>query len=273
VTAAAILGTALTLPASAQLDPADDNPGQLGGGEQPVYVPQPVWKPEIQPLPEPDGGPEGADVENPGVIRAKPVVTKPKPTVPQKANKPAATTPAKSQKGSGKQAAESKSAHGSDGRSGAGAVQSSDVVRQTAEGGAAKVTAFWSAARAAWGEWWESVPVKNRPWIIGSTVGGLAVGTVLGLLLPTWSAGAVTALAGSAIWLPAALWLGTAWGLPGFVGKGAGLGGLSTGGWIAVWLVVASIGVACQWYGLMPAGKGKKGKGKKKAKKPADEDE
>ncbi|MFT3684043.1 MAG: hypothetical protein QM783_03780 [Phycisphaerales bacterium] len=273
IAAAALLGTALTLPASAQVDP-EDTPGQLGGGEQPVYVPQPVWTPAIEPLPEPDAGPEGADVENPGVIRAKPVVTKPKPTVPQKVTKPAGGTAGKTQKDRTKPVTEPRNTQAATGGAGRAATPTVEAARETAEGAAAKVTVFWGAARAAWSEWWESVPSKNRPWIIGATVGGVTIGTVLGLLLPAWSAGAVTALAGSAIWLPAALWLGTAWGVPGFAGKGSvSLSSLSTGGWIAVWLVVASIGVACQWYGLMPAGKGKKGKGKKKSKPKADDDE
>lgn len=276
VMAAAILGTALTLPASAQMDEPEpvENPGQLGGGEQPTYVPPsptPDWNPQVETLPEPDNGPEGADVENPGVIRGKPVVVKPKPAVPLRVTKVPAAKP---QKSGGKTAGPESSTAAKHLHDADGLV--SDEARDAAENAAAKVGSFWGAARSAWSEWWDSVPARNRPWIIGSTLAGVTVGTVLGLLLPAWSAGAVTALAGSAIWLPCALWLGTAWGVPGFVGRGgASLTGLSTGGWIAVWLVVAVIGVACQWYGLMPGGKGgkgKKGKGKKKAKKVEDDE-
>ncbi|HYC99907.1 MAG TPA: hypothetical protein VEB22_01665 [Phycisphaerales bacterium] len=271
VTAAAVLGTALTLPASAQLeDPVlplpSEAPAQLGGGEQPLYVPPPApWNPHIEPLPEPDVGPEGADVQNPGVIRAKPV-HKPKPTTthaPAKIAKPKGTSAKPSAKRAGsadapKTARPAAATTGKSARAGAGSA-------------AGRVGQFWQAARATWGGWWDSVPERNKPWIIGATVVGVAAGTVLGLLLPAWSAGAVTALAGAAIWIPAAVWLGTAWAAPGFTARGAGtVHALSPGGWIAVWLVIAIIGVACQWYGLMPGGKGK---GKAKKRKPRDHDE
>jgi len=272
IAAAAVLGTALTLPASAQTD-QPDNPGQLGGGEQPVYAPPPpVWDPRVEPLPEPERGPEGSDVENPGVIRAKPVVKKPaaKPTKPAQpaggagtngGRKPATVKGPAQERQSGGKASPAKTPR-----------EPSEPLHEEVGGAVGRVGAFWGAARDAWGEWWETVPAKNRPWIIGATTAGVVAGTVLGLLLPAWSAGAVTALAGAAIWLPSALWLGTAWGAPGFGSKGGGwIGSLSPGGWIAVWLVLAVIGVACQWYGLMP-GKAK-GKGKGKKKKPKVEEE
>lgn len=274
ITAAAVLGTALTLPASAQLDqPPEENPGQLGGGEQPTYVPPPVWNPQVEPLPEPEDGPEGADVENPGVIRGKPVAQKPRPTTSAKGTKaPTTAKPTLAKKPAGKEKVATGTGGSARGKSNAG----DETVRgahEAAESAAGKVGEFWSAARGTWSGWWETVPEKNRPWIVGVTATGVVVGTVLGLLLPAWSAGVVTALAGSAIWLPAALWLGTAWSVPGMSGKGSGISvhSLSPGGWIAVWLVVAVIGVACQWYGLMPGG-GKKGKGKKKAKKKDEEE-
>ncbi len=276
VAAAAILGTALTLPASAQFDAAGlstqqpDTPGQIGGGEQPVYVPPPApWNPRVEPLPEPYRGPEGADVENPGVIRGKPVVLKPRVVQPAPEKKPAVArrpaVPAGDQRAKGGNSSTT------------GAVV--ERVEGAVGGGAVeRVGRFWQAARSTWGEWWDAVPAKNRPWIIGATGVGIFAGTVLGLMLPAWSAGAVTALAGAAIWLPAALWLGMAWSVPGFGNKtptGLSLQGLSAGGWIAVWLVIAVIGVACQWYGLMP-GKtkgGATGKGKKKRKRKSDDDE
>lgn len=270
VTAAAVLGTALTLPASAQLDP-NDNPGQLGGGEQPIYVPPPpVWNPRVEPLPEPEVGPEGADVENPGVIRAKPVATKPKPQTPAKVNRPTAVKPTAAKK----PASETRGPAATPRLEQSPSFVTGHDARGAAAGAAGRVGEFWTAARETWSAWWETVPVKNRPLILGATAAGITAGTVLGLLLPAWSAGVVTALAGAAIWLPAALWLGTAWNVPGFSGRsgGASLQSLSPGGWIAVWLVVAVVGVACQWYGLMPGGKTAKGKGKKKKPK-ADDDE
>lgn len=274
ITAAAVLGTALTLPASAQLDQPEplppENPGQLGGGEQPIYVPPPApWNPRVEPLPEPENGPEGADVENPGVIRAKPVVTKPKPPAPVKVSKPAGTG-----NGAAAKPVAAKKPAAKETSTKIDRTIDTREVRAEAESAVGKVGQFWGAARGAWRGWWDSVPEKDKPWIIGATGVGVVAGTVLGLLLPAWSAGAVTALAGAAIWLPAALWLGTAWSVPGFGGKGGGgaaLTSLSPGGWIAVWLVLAVIGVACQWYGLMPGKAGGKGKGKKK--KPKKEEE
>jgi hypothetical protein len=269
ITAAAVLGTALALPASAQLDDQPlpplppDSPGQIGGGEQPTYVPPPApWNPRIEPLPEPEVGPEGADVENPGVIRAKPVVVvKPKPAVAAKPTKPATVKKSTTTEGGHASAKNTRSS-------------ANGEVRASAQSAAGKVGEFWHAARSTWSGWWESVPEKNKPWIMGATAAGVTAGTVLGLLLPAWSAGAVTALAGAAIWLPAALWLGMAWSVPGFSGKGGGsVQSLSPGGWIAVWLVVAVIGVACQWYGLMPGTAKGKGKAKGKKKKPKDEEE
>lgn len=276
VAAAAVLGTALTLPASAQFESAaltvqqPDIPGQIGGGEQPVYIPPPArWDPRVEPLPEPYRGPEGADVENPGVIRGKPVVTKPRTVTPTREGKP--TTVKRPASGEADQRAKG-------GNSNAAGAVVERVEGAVGEGAVERVGTFWSAARNTWGTWWDSVPAKNRPWIIGATGVGIFAGTVLGLMLPAWSAGAVTALAGAAIWLPAALWLGMAWSVPGFGNKtptGLSLQGLSAGGWIAVWLVIAVIGVACQWYGLMP-GKAKGGasaKGKKKRKRKADADD
>ncbi|HZW06613.1 MAG TPA: hypothetical protein VFF65_05770 [Phycisphaerales bacterium] len=268
VTAAAVLGTALALPASAQLeDPPllpPEAPGQLGGGEQPLYVPPPApWNPHIEPLPEPDHGPEGADVQNPGVIRAKPVQ---RPKVVPTASKPGKPSgaPAKASVNRSEPAERR-------GSGGGAATRAGKAARGGAGNAVEKVGQFWQSARETWGAWWDSVPDRNKPWIIGATVLGVAAGTVLGLLLPAWSAGMVTALAGAAIWIPAAVWLGTAWSVPGFTPRGAGtVHGLSPGGWIAVWLVVAVIGVACQWYGLMPGGKGK---GKAKKRKPRHEEE
>ncbi|MGH7130465.1 MAG: hypothetical protein ACREJO_00760 [Phycisphaerales bacterium] len=133
---------------------------------------------------------------------------------------------------------------------------------------------FWGALKSESSEAWGSLPSGGKVWIAGAALTGLALGTILGLMLPAWAAGATTSLVGSAIWLPCGVWLAHATGVPGHAHLN-----LSPIGWAMVWVVAALIGIAAQWRGLIdtdePATAGKKkGGGKKKSKKPPqDEDE
>ena len=88
---------------------------------------------------------------------------------------------------------------------------------------------------------------------------GLFGGGIIGLTLPAWSAGVITALAGAAIWLPCAAWLASAAHVPGHERLD-----LPPTGWAIVWAVVALLGVAVQWTGLM----GKAGKPAKQTRAP-----
>jgi hypothetical protein len=101
---------------------------------------------------------------------------------------------------------------------------------------------------------WDLLPTSHRLILGGSTAVGLALGVVLGLLLPRWAAGAVTAMFGAAVWLPCSLWFWTALGLP-----GAGSLDHRPDLCLLVWAAASVTGMAVQWYGLV-RGKQKKHK-------------
>jgi len=77
---------------------------------------------------------------------------------------------------------------------------------------------------------------------------GLVAGGLAGLLMPAWAAGAVTALAGAALWIPAAVWLAQAFNVPGHERLD-----LPATGWAIIWGVASIAGVAIQWAGLARA--------------------
>ncbi len=242
--AAALLGATLTLPAAVAMDEPDTG---IGGGEQPVFVPRKMPVPvKVQPVDQelPD------DMVKPGV---RVTVTKPKVKPPVKAQPVYQELP-DDMIAPGVRVGETPKP----------VVQRppvpkpvrhvetvrEPVVQPESESAASRVGTFWWVARDEWAEWWTFVPGASKRWIVGATVVGLGVGTLIGLLLPAWAAGASTAAVGSAMWLPSGMWLGKALHVPWISTLSLGVGG-----WIVVWVVIALIGVGAQWYGLFPSTK------------------
>lgn len=133
------------------------------------------------------------------------------------------------------------------------------LVRQ-AQDAAAAAREFASALWARAGSWWGERTRVEKLAVGGAGVLGLALGALLGLTLPAWAAGAVTALAGAAVWLPAAVWLAHALGAPPAVLEQTNL---SPTGWAVVWAAVSALGVAVQWLGLMKGRRAAKPAGEK----------
>ena len=123
---------------------------------------------------------------------------------------------------------------------------------------AARAREFVEAVRARAETSWRALSAMQQLIIGASGLVGLILGGLVGLTLPQWAAGALTAFVGAAVWLPAAVWMLHAFQLP----VGAALE-LPAAGWLVVWGVVSVMGVAVQWAGLMRA----KGKTRKKEKR------
>lgn len=117
---------------------------------------------------------------------------------------------------------------------------------------------FYQALRDQLQARWAAYPSSDQ-WKIGLAAAfGMAIGLLLGFLMPNWSSGAVTALVGAAIWLPAAVWLLHAFSVP----RHERLSEVTPLGWAIVWAIVGIIGIGMQWQAFTRA--------KKKAK-PAEE--
>lgn len=118
---------------------------------------------------------------------------------------------------------------------------------------AARLQKFVRAAAAEAQVHWNKLPDQHR-FVYGSTaIAGLAVGVMLGLVLPGRAAGAVTSLFGAAVWLPSFVWLSGAWAMP----WRESLARLDARGWLIVWAVASVIGLALQWRGMRRAKRGR----------------
>jgi hypothetical protein len=91
----------------------------------------------------------------------------------------------------------------------AGALE--DVMRSTAE----RVQSFAHAVAQDVVTGWGQLSPEHRLILTGSAGIGLAAGIILGVVLPAWAAGLVTALLGAGVWLSAATWLALAVAAPG----------------------------------------------------------
>lgn len=111
---------------------------------------------------------------------------------------------------------------------------------------AARARTFAGALREQASTAWGRFRATDQMIITLAALLGLFGGGIIGLTLPAWSAGVITALAGAAIWLPCAAWLASAARIPGHERLD-----LPPTGWAIVWAVVALLGVAVQWTGLM----------------------
>jgi hypothetical protein len=121
--------------------------------------------------------------------------------------------------------------------------------------GAERVRAFAEAVGKDVAVGWGQLPPGVRLFLPGGAGVGLALGIILGVVLPGWSAGLVTALLGAGVWLAAASWLALAVGAPGSEHLQR-----PAREWLVIWLLVAMVGVAAQWIGLA------RSKGRKKRK-------
>lgn len=108
-----------------------------------------------------------------------------------------------------------------------------------------RVRAFADALAAELTAQWNELPSRLRFMILGSASLGLGLGIVLGLLLPKWTSGAVTAMLGAAVWLPAAAWLLTAAGF-----SITDRWHPSATQWLGAWAVASFLGTLIQWRGL-----------------------
>lgn len=117
-----------------------------------------------------------------------------------------------------------------------------DVMRSTAE----RVAAFARAVGADAAAGWEQLSPRHRLVLTGSAGLGLALGIILGVILPTWAAGMVTALLGAGVWLAAGTWLALALAIPGSEHLQR-----PAREWLVIWLAVAALGMLAQWAGLV----------------------
>lgn len=148
----------------------------------------------------------------------------------------------------------------SGGGSGGGAVERAKAaikverVPDNLKPGVEAVSAFWDKlgeqAREGWNRW------SGRDQAILATVSalGLAIGVIWGMSVPKWSGVAISAMFGSAMWLPAFVWLSNAMGAP--WSKTLDLSPLH---WLAVWGCVGVVGMAVQYSGIIPGTKAKAG--------------
>jgi len=90
------------------------------------------------------------------------------------------------------------------------------------------------------------VPSQQRAMLVLSSLAGLAVGIVIGLMAPAWAAGACAAMLGSALWLGGGVWLssslGAAWAQSG------GAFDRSPMQWLTIWAGAAALGLCFQGF-------------------------
>lgn len=104
------------------------------------------------------------------------------------------------------------------------------------------------AARAETAGLWARLPESSRAILVGAGLLGALAGLGLGALAPARAAAVVTAWLGSVLWLASLAWLASTLHIPGrqFLDQGP----LA---WMAIWLVVALIGLAVQTSGRSPS--------------------
>jgi hypothetical protein len=126
-----------------------------------------------------------------------------------------------------------------------------EVVRTAAD----RVEAFARAVADDVATGWGQLSPRHRLILTGSAGMGLALGIILGVVLPAWAAGMVTALLGAGVWLAAGTWLALAIGAPGSEHLQR-----PAREWLVIWLGVSLLGVCVQWLGLVGGKKRKKGR-------------
>ncbi|NNF44809.1 MAG: hypothetical protein HKN62_17530 [Phycisphaerales bacterium] len=90
-------------------------------------------------------------------------------------------------------------------------------------------------------DWWDQVPTRLRPAVIGAALTGFVLGLLMGTIAPAFSASIVTSFGGSLLWLCAfhALLLQ--------IGAESPFPITATPIALAIWLSVSMLGAAIQW--------------------------
>lgn len=97
---------------------------------------------------------------------------------------------------------------------------------------------------------WNALSARERFVVLGSTLGSMALGLLVGFFLPKRTTAGVTALAGSAIWLTAGVWL-----IDAFAPQYSEMTKLSPQTWGVIWVLVFLVGLVAQLAGLGKSGK------------------
>lgn len=114
---------------------------------------------------------------------------------------------------------------------------------------AGSVSAAEWVARAAYSALdseWSELSAGDRAIMALSAMVGAVLGVGVGLILPVWAAGIVSALLGPAVWLPCVVWGARATGL---IPAEPLVGGPA--GWLMIWAGLAAVGLAVQCGGLI----------------------
>jgi hypothetical protein len=106
----------------------------------------------------------------------------------------------------------------------------------------AEVQRFTARLVAAIKSQWDQAPESMRPTLIFAALLGAVVGLFVGFFAHSFSAAAVTACAGSLLWLGAARVLAVRLGIP----EGPWMPASGTA-WLSVWLITALLGLGIQW--------------------------
>ena len=112
---------------------------------------------------------------------------------------------------------------------------------------------------------WNALSQRERLVVVGSTLGSLALGLLIGFMMPKKATAFITALAGSAIWLTAGALL-----IEALLPAMRGLTDQPPTVWAGVWAFVFLVGLVVQLAGL---GKVTPSKKRRKKKAEAEEDE
>lgn len=106
---------------------------------------------------------------------------------------------------------------------------------------AERVEAFASDIWSEFRQEWASLQPSQQTTMVLAGLGGLLGGLIVGLIFPKRMSIVVTALLGSAVWVPCGVWLAAAMDMPGkqFLTQSA-----ST--WLMVWFSLAALGVIIQ---------------------------
>ncbi|MBX3358160.1 MAG: hypothetical protein KF745_07010 [Phycisphaeraceae bacterium] len=121
-----------------------------------------------------------------------------------------------------------------------------DAMRESVSDAGRKVGAFVGAIKDEAAGRWEEVPQHRRFYVILAAAGGSALGFLMGLAMPMWAGGAVTAMIGAGVMLSSGVWLMTAGAVPGT----EQISGFKGATWLMIWGVTAAIGMGVQWSGL-----------------------
>jgi hypothetical protein len=109
------------------------------------------------------------------------------------------------------------------------------------------------AAAAQIEERFAAVPSQQRAMLVLSSLAGLAVGIVMGLMAPAWAAGACAAMLGSALWLGGGTWLSSTLGAP-WTQSGGALDRPPMQ-WVTIWAAAAVLGLCFQGFWAWRRGK------------------